>query len=62
MRDQIGIKPRKSSLLTLLKDYPNFIQLGLQFGISESYAHKFIKSTVKKVKFTISKGLKKVKC
>ena len=23
-----------------LRDYPTFIQLGLQFGISESYAHK----------------------
>ena len=23
-----------------LRDYPTFIKLGLQFGISESYAHK----------------------
>jgi hypothetical protein len=40
LKSKLSLENQVLLTLLYLRDYPTFIQLGLQFGISESYAHK----------------------
>lgn len=40
LKSELSLENQVLLTLLYLRDYPTFIQLGLQFGISESYTHK----------------------
>jgi hypothetical protein len=40
LKSKLSLENQVLLALLYLRDYPTFIKLGLQFGISESYAHK----------------------
>lgn len=40
LKSKLSIENKLLLTLLYLRDYPTFIKLGLQFGLSESYAHK----------------------
>ncbi|NJO16947.1 MAG: transposase family protein [Thioploca sp.] len=40
LKSELSLENQVLLTLLYLRDYPTFIQLRLQFGISESYAHK----------------------
>ena len=40
LKSQLSLENQVLLALLSLRDYPTFIKLGLQLGISESYAHK----------------------